>query len=186
MQAEDRSTAVAPRAASDPSRSAYGLSRRLLLTVALSTVVLDQVTKVAIRMWVPLYDSIPVIPGILSITYVRNTGAAFGFLNAVDIPFKPFVMTAIAVVALIGIAVYATQAAKQHPLSQVGLALVIGGAIGNLIDRVTIGYVVDFVDVYWGSWHFWAFNLADASISVGAGLLILDMVWVNRHVSETV
>ena len=94
-------------------------------------------------------------------------------------------MTAIAVVALVGIAVYSMQAATQHPLSQIGLALVMGGAVGNLIDRVTVGYVVDFVDVYWGGWHFWAFNVADASISIGATLLILDMVWVNPHVSET-
>ena len=102
-----------------------------------------------------------------------------------DIPFKPVLMTAIAGAALLGIAIYSMQTATQHPLSQIGLALVMGGAVGNLIDRVTVGYVVDFVDVYWGGWHFWAFNVADASISVGATLLILDMVWVNPHVSET-
>ena len=60
-----------------------------------------------------------------------------------------------------------------------------GGACGNLADRISVGYVVDFIDVYWGTWHFWAFNVADASITIGAGCLILDMAVLNRHVSET-
>ena len=134
---------------------------------------------------VPVYDIVTVLPGLFNITHARNTGAAFGFLNAVDIPFKPYLMTAVAAIALVSIIVYSTHAATQFPLSQYGLAGVVGGAIGNLIDRVRVGYVLDFIDVYWRGWHFWTFNVADAAISVGAGLLILDMVWVNQHVSET-
>ncbi len=72
----------------------------------------------------------------------------------------------------------------RTPFARVGLAFVVGGAVGNLIDRVSVGYVLDFVDVYWRGWHFWAFNVADAAISVGASLLILDMLLVNRHVSS--
>ena len=71
-------------------------------------------------------------------------------------------------------------------VAKIGLALVIGGATGNLIDRVSEGYVVDFVDFYWRSWHFWAFNVADAGITIGAALLILDMTWMDRNVSETI
>ena len=160
-------------------------SRTVLVTLALTTVGLDQATKALVRVMLPVYDIATVIPGLFNITNARNTGAAFGFLNAVDIPFKPFFMTAIATVALVSIIVYSTHAATQYPLSQYGLACVVGGAVGNLIDRVTVGYVVDFIDVYWERWHFWTFNVADAAISIGAGLLILDMVWVNRHVSET-
>ena len=95
-------------------------------------------------------------------------------------------MTAIALTALVTIVIYALKAPSQSSLNQIGLTLVIGGAVGNLIDRVTMGYVVDFIDVYWGNWHFWAFNIADAAITVGACLLILDMLLAERYVSKTV
>ena len=74
-----------------------------------------------------------------------------------------------------------------HRLARAGVALVVGGAAGNLIDRLWLGYVVDFVDVYWGGWHFWAFNVADSAISIGMALIILDQIGVGRHrVPETV
>ena len=160
-------------------------SRTVLIALATTIVGLDQATKALVRIMVPVYDIVTVLPGLFNITHARNTGAAFGFLNAVDIPFKPYLMTVVAAIALVSIIVYSTHAATQFPLSQYGLAGVVGGAIGNLIDRVRVGYVLDFIDVYWRGWHFWTFNVADAAISVGAGLLILDMVWVNQHVSET-
>ncbi len=161
-------------------------SRRLLIVLGVLTVVLDQGTKAAVRTLLPLYDSVAVIPGFLDFTYVQNTGAAFGLLNSADVPFKPAIMTVVALTALIAISTYAMKTSSQDPMGQIGLALVMGGAVGNLIDRVTTGYVVDFVDAYWGDWHFWAFNVADAAITVGACLLILDMLLVDRHVSETV
>ncbi len=161
-------------------------SRRLLIVLGVLTVVLDQGTKAAVRTLLPLYDSVAVIPGFLDFTYVQNTGAAFGLLNSADVPFKPAIMTVVALTALIAISTYAMKTSSQDPVGQIGLALVMGGAVGNLIDRVTTGYVVDFVDAYWGDWHFWAFNVADAAITVGACLLILDMLLVDRHVSETV
>ena len=161
-------------------------SRRLLIVLGVLTVVLDQGTKAAVRTLLPLYDSVAVIPGFLNFTYVQNTGAAFGLLNSADVPFKPAIMTVVALTALIAISTYAMKTSSQDPVGQIGLALVMGGAVGNLIDRVTTGYVVDFVDAYWGDWHFWAFNVADAAITVGACLLILDMLLVDRHVSETV
>ena len=164
----------------------FAPSRRFLVILGLGIVVLDQVTKAAIRTMLPLYDSVTLISGVLDLTYVQNTGAAFGLLNSADLPFKPALMTAIALTALVAISMYAIRASSQEPLGQIGLALVIAGAVGNLIDRVTVGYVVDFVDVYWGAWHFWAFNVADAAITVGACLLIVDMMFIKRHVSETV
>ena len=171
----------------EPSQSLrFVASRRLLIALGVITVVLDQGTKAAVRALLPLYDSVSVIPGFLDFTYVQNTGAAFGLLNSADLPFKPAIMTVVALTALVAISVYAMKTSSQDPLGQIGLALVMGGAVGNLIDRVTTGYVVDFVDAYWGNWHFWAFNVADAAITVGACLLILDMMLVNRHVSETI
>lgn len=156
-----------------------------MFVIAVSILVLDQVSKGMVRAWLPLHSSVTVIPELLDFRYVRNTGAAFGLLNSTEIPFKAEIMTAIALFALAAIAFYANRVTSDEPLSKLGLAAVIGGAVGNLIDRVTSGYVVDFVDVYWGDWHFWAFNVADAAITVGACCLILDMVVLHRHVSET-
>ena len=161
-------------------------SHSMMVGLVAAILVLDQLTKALVREYLPLHASVSIVPGFLDFTYVRNTGAAFGLMNTADIPFKSPLMTAIALFALIAIAVYTSRVSSDQPVAKVGLSLILGGAIGNLIDRVTAGYVVDFVDVYWGTWHFWAFNGADAAITVGASCLILDMAILNRHVSETV
>lgn len=172
--------------AAPPARArAAWLSTRVLVAVAATVVALDQVTKALVRAWLPLYESVSIVPQLLDFTHVRNTGAAFGLLNAVDIPFKPLLMTTIALAALVAIGVFAVRTSPTEPLARLGLALVFGGATGNLIDRVTAGYVIDFVDVYWSGWHFWAFNVADAAITVGACLLILDTAILNRNVPTT-
>ena len=148
---------------------------------------LDQITKQVVRVMIPLYESYNVIPGLLDFTHVRNTGAAFGILNAADFPYKPAVMIAIASIALVAIAVYGSQLGFHERLARLGLALILGGAFGNLIDRAIAGHVVDFVDVYWGDAHFWAFNVADAAITVGASFVILDMIGLGRqHASHPV
>ena len=93
----------------------------------------------------------------------------------------------VAVAALGGLAVYAASLPVEQWLARTGLALILGGAAGNLIDRIWWGYVVDFVDVYWSGWHFWAFNVADAAITVGVALMILDLLGAgSRHVSRAV
>ena len=153
-----------------------GPSRRFMFLIAAAIVVADQVSKGMVRAWQPLHSSVTIIPDLLDFRYVRNTGAAFGLLNSADIPFKPALMTAIALFALVAIGIYASRAGANEPLTKLGLALVLGGAVGNLIDRITAGYVVDFVDFYWRGWHFWAFNVADAAITVGAASVILDMI----------
>ena len=152
------------------------------MAVAVTVVALDQVTKALVRALLPLHESVSIVPELLDFTHVRNTGAAFGLLNAMDVPFKPLLMTTIALAALLAIGVFAARTSPGEPLARLGLALVFGGATGNLIDRVTAGYVIDFVDVYWNDWHFWAFNVADSAITVGACLLILDTTIFNRHV----
>ncbi len=121
----------------------------------------------------------------MDFTHVRNTGAAFGFLNTGAFPFKSVVIAVIAVSALVGIGLYAAGLARDQLLARIGLAMITGGAAGNLIDRMFIGSVVDFVDVYWRSYHFWAFNVADSAITIGAGIMILDMLGVGTHVSKT-
>jgi signal peptidase II len=159
---------------------------RLEIWVVLVIVAFDQAAKAAIRRALPVHDSVTIIPGFLDFTHVRNSGAAFGFLNAVDFPFKTIVIALIAMSALIGVALYAKGLAQQQWLARWGLALIVGGAVGNLIDRLTVGSVVDFVDVYWRQYHFWAFNVADSAISVGVAVMILDMIGTGLHAPKTV
>ena len=150
-------------------------------------VAVDQLTKAVVRQVLPLGESRSIVPEFLDLTHVHNTGAAFGLLNAVDFPYKPIVMIAIAAVALVAIAAYATQLGFHERMARFGLALILGGAFGNLIDRASAGYVVDFVDVYWGATHFWAFNVADSAITIGAILVLLDMIGIGRrHASHPV
>src|SRR5262249_9186980 len=139
-------------------------------------VALDQLSKAAIRATVPLHSSITIIPGWMDFTHVRNTGAAFGILNLSDFPFKTALIAVIATAALVGVGMYAASLAHHQLVARVGLALIFGGAAGNLLDRIVAGSVVDFVDVYWGAHHFWAFNVADSAITIGVGIMILDML----------
>jgi signal peptidase II len=150
-------------------------------------VIVDQAVKAAVRPRLGLFDSVTVIPGFFSLTRVHNTGAAYGLLNDIDIPYKPALMALIQTAALVGLAAYAATLAPAQRLTRIGLSFVIGGAIGNLIDRVSTGYVLDFFDFYWRGWHFWAFNIADASITIGVAIMILDLIGAGqRRVSRTV
>ena len=147
----------------------------------------DQLTKLLVRREFELYDSTVDIPNLFSLTRIHNTGAAYGLLDNTDLPFKTGLLALVSVAALVGLVMFAVSLPEMHRLARVGVALVVGGAAGNLIDRVWLGYVVDFVDVYWGTWHFWAFNVADSAISIGMALIILDQIGVGRHrVPETV
>jgi len=143
--------------------------------------------KAIVRRHIALNESIAIIPGFFDLTRVHNTGTAFGFMNATDFPFKTVILACVAIGALAALAVYAATLPADQWLARIGLALILGGAAGNLIDRITAGYVVDFVDLYWSGWHFWAFNVADASITVGVALMILDLLGAgHRHVSRAV
>jgi signal peptidase II len=162
-------------------------SRQLDLWIALAVVVLDQIVKAIVRREIALNESITVIPGFFDLTRVHNTGTAFGFMNATDFPFKTVILACVAIGALAALAMYAATLPADQWLARIGLALILGGAAGNLLDRITEGYVVDFVDLYWSGWHFWAFNVADASITIGVALMILDLLGAgSRHVSRVV
>jgi len=159
-------------------------ARRLELIITLTVVILDQITKAMIRPALALHESREVIPGFLDLTRVHNTGAAFGMLNSVEFPFKALVLSLVAAIALGGVAWFAVTVPLSDRLARVGVAGVLGGAIGNLIDRASYGYVLDFVDAYWGGWHFWAFNVADAAISVGVVFMILDILGLGKRASN--
>jgi signal peptidase II len=154
------------------------------LAIVAAIVALDQATKALVKARLPLHDSFTVIPGFFDLTHVRNTGAAFGMLNSVDFAYKPAVMVVVALAALGAVAAYALTLPPSQRMARYGLALILGGAIGNLIDRATMGYVLDFVDVYWRGFHFWAFNVADSAITVGVTLMLIDAIGVGR-VPET-
>ena len=155
--------------------------RRLELWLPIVIVAVDQATKAMVKASVPLHESVTVLPGFMDITHVLNSGAAFGILNGVDFPFKTVVIAVIAMAALVGVALYAASISHHQLIARVGLALIIGGAAGNLFDRILAGSVVDFVDVYWRTHHFWAFNVADSAISVGVAIMIFDMLGLDRR-----
>jgi signal peptidase II len=154
---------------------------QLELSIAAAVVVLDQIVKAIVRSTFELHESVVVIPSFFNLTRVHNYGAAFGLMNAAEFPFKTVVLSIVATLALGALSWYGATLPAEQRLARLGLALIIGGAAGNLIDRLRSGYVVDFVDLYWRDWHFWAFNVADAAITVGVSLMILDLLQIGRH-----
>ena len=148
------------------------------MAVAALVVVADQVTKWAIVEWVALYERIP-LNSFINLTHQRNTGAAFSLLADAGGWQRWFFIVLASVVSLV-LAVWLWRIRNQgHAILAAGLALVLGGAIGNLIDRILLGYVTDFIQVWFGSWAFPSFNVADAGISVGAALLIIDALFFS-------
>ena len=162
------------------------VSRRLEIALVTVIVIADQITKAIVRQSMVLHESIPLVPDLLALTRVHNTGAAFGMFNSVDFPGKTVALTVVATLALAGVAWYAASVPVSERLARIGVACILGGAIGNLIDRATAGYVLDFVDASWQGWHFWAFNVADAAISVGVVLMIFDLLGLGRRASNPV
>lgn len=162
------------------------VSRRLEIAVVSVIVIVDQITKAMVRQSLALHESMPLVPDLLALTRVHNTGAAFGMFNALDFAGKTVILTVVATLALAGVAWYAASVPAADRLARLGVACILGGAIGNLIDRATAGYVLDFVDASWQGWHFWAFNVADAAISVGVVLMIIDLLGLGRRASDPV
>jgi signal peptidase II len=144
--------------------------------IALAVILLDRATKLLIIQTLRLGQGIPVIPGFFDIVFVLNPGAAFGFLATLSEQVRNPLFILISVVAVILIIFYHTRYLRSHRLVSVALGLVLGGAVGNLIDRLRYGMVVDFLDVHVGQYHWPAFNVADSAISIGVSLMILDML----------
>ena len=148
------------------------------MVVAVAIVIADQVTKWAIVEWIPLYDKVP-LNSFINLTHQKNTGAAFSFLaQAGGWQRWFFVVLAAGVSAVIAVWLWRIRNDGQTVLAA-GLAMVLGGAVGNLIDRIVLGHVTDFIQVWFGGWAFPSFNVADAGISVGAALLIIDALFIS-------
>ena len=143
-------------------------------SAAVGVVVLDQLTKAWVMKTIPLYGSVTVLPGFFDLVHIRNRGAAFGFLNRGDIEWQFWLFLAATLIACFAIFTLIKGAAGKPWLS-VGLGLILGGAAGNLIDRLRFRSVVDFLDIYWHGWHWPAFNVADMGICAGAFLTCLSL-----------
>jgi signal peptidase II len=153
-----------------------GSGRTVYVAIATVVVVLDQITKVLVDRFMSLHESRIIVDGFLRLTYVRNRGAAFGILSDADLPYQSLLFAVVSLAALGAIAAYAWRLPARSRLPQTALALIMGGALGNLMDRARLGHVIDFVDAYWGTHHWPAFNVADSAISVGVVLLVLDIL----------
>lgn len=155
----------------------------LWMFIAAAVVAVDQATKWAIIQWVPLYGTVP-INDFMNLTHQQNTGAAFSFLADAGGWQRWFFVVLASVVSLV-LVVWLWRLRKENQLAlSGGLALVLGGAVGNLIDRAWLGYVTDFIQVWFGTWAFPSFNVADSAISVGAALLIIDALFLSGRQNE--
>jgi len=146
------------------------MSRWFLLS--LLVLIVDQVSKVTVASSMHLYESIALVPS-FQLTYVHNPGAAFSFLSDAG-GWQRWFFIALSSVVSVLISIWLVRLPAALRWQATGLALVLGGAVGNLVDRVLYGYVIDFLDVYYRSWHWPAFNVADAAITIGAVILLVD------------
>jgi len=158
--------------ADDSTTVPTGMLHWLWITVVI--VVLDQITKNMASHYLNLYESIEVMP-MFNITLAHNTGAAFSFL-AQEGGWQRWFFAVIAVVVSVALTIWLKTLPKTNRWLAISLALILGGAIGNVYDRIVLGYVVDFLDVYWGMSHFPAFNIADAGITIGAVMMAIDVI----------
>lgn len=155
-----------------------------LLSIVCSVIVLDQITKFWISSRMNLYETAVLIPGLLSFTYIHNNGAAFGILSGTDSPWVPYFFMAVTFVA-IGVLTVLYRSTQPHQFwYRTSYALILGGAIGNLIDRIRFDSVVDFVDCYVGTYHWPAFNVADSCISVGVMILAIVLLFEKEPVEK--
>lgn len=152
--------------------------------LSLLVVVLDQWTKWLVELHLPHSVSQPVIDGFLNLTHVQNTGVAFGLFAQHGADGGAWLLIALGVLALVAVMVYFRFAPPSARLLLSSLALIVGGAVGNLIDRLASGAVTDFVDVYVGTYHWPAFNVADSAITIGICLMVLDSFRSHHHVRD--
>jgi len=153
-----------------------------MAAIIVTVVAFDQWTKWLVRKEMRLHESIPVIPDIFHFTYIRNSGAAFGIMAGSQAGFRMIFFGLTSVVALVLLGTIYARLSPDDRLGQASIAAIFGGAIGNLIDRVHYGEVIDFLDFSIFGYHWPAFNIADSAITVGVGLLILHFFKQNAGV----
>lgn len=159
--------------------------RRLYFVAAIIVLLLDRATKWLVSERIQLHESISVIPGFFRLTHVQNRGAAFGLFADSPSEWKVAILVAFSLIALVVVSALLWRNSHTFTMTGTALALILGGAIGNLWDRILAGHVVDFLDFYVGTYHWPAFNIADSAIVVGAMLLVAEILFKpavdNRH-----
>ena len=149
----------------------------LFLVPALAVVVLDQISKIVLAYHIPKYASIPVIEGFFNLVHVRNRGMAFGLMNRPGHGFKFYFLVAATLCAIVLLLIWFRKMKDEDHNITIGISLILGGAVGNLIDRIRLGEVIDFLDFYLGSYHWPAFNVADAAITIGIFWLAVNTLF---------
>jgi signal peptidase II len=150
-------------------------NRSHYLLISLGVFLVDQITKTIVVQSMSQHESIEIFPNIFNLTYVHNRGAVFGLGSNFSTPYLSWVLSILSILSLIIILAYFLRVKATNSRLYAGLALVLGGALGNLFDRLRNGYVVDFLDLHWYDHHWPFFNVADLSICIGVGLLLISM-----------
>lgn len=159
--------------------------RKYFIVIAVIVLLLDRLAKWAIASNIALHDSVVVIPGFFRLTHVQNTGAAFGLFAESSAQWKVGALVSFSILALIVVSALLWKNGHALTTTSIGLSLILGGAMGNLWDRMVSGHVVDFLDFYVGNYHWPAFNVADSAIVIGAILLVSEIVFA-KSTGETV
>jgi len=153
--------------------------RTVAAAIAVGVFACDRASKVLVEGRVGAYDTIPAIPGLLNIVRSQNAGVAFGLFSETTSHYRTLLLIAVSLIAVSILASMLWRIDRQDRFTATGLALVFGGALGNVFDRVRQGTVTDFLDLYFGAYHWYIFNLADTAICIGAGLMMLS-IWRTR------
>lgn len=145
------------------------------------TLLLDRWTKSFIQSRFTLDESTSLIDGFLNITYVRNTGVAFGIFSSISSPAKVLLLSLFSIAAAVAVIIYSVQSPARNRVLQLALGFILGGALGNLYDRINYGYVIDFIEVYYRNYHWPSFNIADSAITTGVFLLAFEIIRNETH-----
>ena len=148
-------------------------------SIIVIVLVIDQFTKYLVEKRIRMYDVIPVLPGFFNLTHVRNKGAAFSLFSTMPDGFRSAFFITVTLVAVVALGVLIMKTHER--LLVTAFSLIAGGAVGNVIDRIRFGEVVDFIQWYVKSYYWPSFNVADSAISVGVGLLAIDMLFTKKH-----
>jgi signal peptidase II len=153
----------------------------LMIWPAFGVILLDQISKFAVMQSLRVHETVPVIAGFFNLVHVRNRGMAFGFLNRPDVSFGYYLLVGASIGAIMLLLFWFIKLKETDNMTVLALSFILGGAIGNLIDRLRFREVVDFLDVYVGAYHWPAFNVADSAITVGAFLIAITVFFRHKH-----